>query len=474
MLGRLAADAPELYDIASRRDLGPVARRNLHRFLSAAFTTSARYAVVVRHPAALDRALALFETSEFLTDVLVRPPDEIVTLEPAAPGAEQGPELFPGAASSVPPDSDALLEYLVSADLSQNEKMAALRRHYRHRIFAAGARDILAHRPVFASLADATAAAIAAIRAAFVIAEAPPALAVLGLGRLGSAEFDLGSDADLLFVCGDDADHAAATRAAERLTHVLSAYTREGAVFSVDARLRPRGLEGELVITPAHLASYFAGSAQPWEALSYTKLRPLVGAHDVAFQTIGAVLRSLPRFASDPTLPASLRAMRLRLEHARQSFGEIASGEPPASDANFKLAAGGFYDIDFIASYLLVLAACDPERSSSSAAAESRDLALFPRPHILDTLSSLAAHGRLSPDDHLTLASSAELLRATEHVVRLVQGRARESLPTAAHARATTERLTAAVLRREFPDGLEAELRASATRVRAIFDRILL
>ncbi|PYX04033.1 MAG: hypothetical protein DMG85_18550, partial [Acidobacteria bacterium] len=80
ILERLASDAPWLYQIASRQGLVPQTRKNLFRFLSSAFTSSERYAAVLRHPEAVSRALALFETSDYLTDILIRHPEEIATL----------------------------------------------------------------------------------------------------------------------------------------------------------------------------------------------------------------------------------------------------------------------------------------------------------------------------------------------------------------------------------------------------------
>src|SRR5207302_7753067 len=49
ILERLASDVPRLHEVAGRSDLGPQTRRNLYRFLSSAFTSSERYAAVVRH-----------------------------------------------------------------------------------------------------------------------------------------------------------------------------------------------------------------------------------------------------------------------------------------------------------------------------------------------------------------------------------------------------------------------------------------
>lgn len=469
MLTRLAADAPQLYEIASRRNLGPHGRRNLQRFLSSAFTSSERYAAVAENPAALERALVFFENSEFLTDLLVRHPEEILSLGPEPPPATDAPELFapesqPGGEMT---GAASLIDRIGYAGISHGEKLAILRQFYRHRIFLTGTQDVEQQRPVYESLRKATAAAFDVIRAAFVLADAPDGFAVLGLGRLGTAEHDLSSDADVLFVCGDEAQLAASTRAAEQFMQALAAYTREGTVFSVDSRLRPHGMEGELVVTPAQLAAYFAAEAQAWEALTYTKLRPVAGAHDVAHQAVGAVVRSLSRFAGDAGFADSVRAMRSRLERLDPGGVTARAGAPRTPDivGNFKIAPGGFYDIDFIASFLLV--------RSAAAGTAPAGASWFPRGNIHDTLTGLRRARSLDQADFEFLDQAAELLRATEHVVRLVQGRARKSLPTAAHARATTERLVTGILRRELPDGLEPELRRTASGVRERFNRLV-
>jgi len=465
MLTRLAADAPQLYEVSSRRDLSPTARRNLQRFLSSAFTSSDRYAAVAANPAALERALALFETSEFLTDLLVRHPEELLSLGPRPSPSVDVPELFAQETQSADfSGTPSLIDLIAHTSISHGEKLALLRQFYRHRIFLAGTQDFEQHRAVYDSLRDATTAAFDVIRAAFVLADPPDGFAVLGLGRLGTGEHDLSSDADVLFVCRDQSQRAVATRAAELFMQALAAYTREGTVFSIDSRLRPHGMEGELVVTPAQLSAYFAGEAQPWEALTYTKLRPVAGAHDVAHQAAGAVIRSLPRFAADSAFAEAVRAMRTRLERVDPGGVSARAVAPRSPDiiGNFKIAPGGFYDVDFIASFLLV-------RSAAAGASQS----WFPRGNIRETLAGLSRVGALSQADCDALDRAAELLRATEHVVRLVQGRARKSLPTASHARLTVEKLVAQVLRRELPDGLEIELRRTAQQVRELFNRLV-
>jgi len=158
---------------------------------------------------------------------------------------------------------------------------------------------------------------------------------------------------------------------------------------------------------------------------------------------VAAACRHLPRFATDPGFADAVRAMRDKL---------AKSDEP----GNFKVAPGGFYDIDFACSYLTVRHALEESGGN-----------------IRERLYLLAEHGFLSDADCATLDHAAELLRTVEHVVRLVLGKARKSLPGTAHAREMTELLTGRMLQREFPRGLEAELEQLRRGVRAVYERVL-
>ncbi|PYX79897.1 MAG: hypothetical protein DMG70_25905 [Acidobacteria bacterium] len=443
ILERLASDVPRLHEVAGRSDLGPQTRRNLYRFLSSAFTSSERYAAVVRHPEAVSRALVLFDTSDYLTDILIRHPEEIATLaeQGETPSRVASGYLFDGPGGAGPAWGDPVFAYLATSSAAYGEKLSLLRQHYRHRTFAGGAKDITELRDVHESLASATAAAEGAILAAFGIAEHPDGLAVMALGRLGTGEFDLLSDADVLFGCEETHDRAALTKAAEQMMHALAAYTREGMVFPVDPRLRPRGGEGELLVTPKQLEVYFAQEAQAWEALMYTKLRFLVGSRRVGERTSAAVRTLFQRFAADSNFLPAIREMRTRLESAEKSF---------------KTSPGGAYDIDFIASYLLIKHGL-PETSGS----------------LRDRLWRCADAGILDKTEAGRLDHAAELLRTVEHVVRLVVGRTRKWLPGTEHARQVTAELTAKILRREFAEGLEAELQHDMQKVREIYQRVL-
>jgi len=273
-------------------------------------------------------------------------------------------------------------------------------------------------------------------------------LAVLALGRLGTYEFDLGSDADLLFVRDSELDHAEATRIAEKVMQILSAYTRDGTIFPVDTRLRPRGAEGELVTTVGHLKEYFGngGEARAWEALSFTKLRPIAGAPELGEQASAAVVGGMKRFAASGTLLSEVLAMRAKL----------ADAESSRLNDNFKTGAGGFYDIDFIAAYLLLRHG----RGAQPA-------------NIRQRLYLLAEQALLNDADCATLDYAAEVLRTVDHVIRLVTGRTFKSLPPTEHGRAMTEQLSARLLQKQFSGGLESELRRLFASVREVFERLM-
>lgn len=458
VLHRLSADSPALYEVAARHDLSSRSRRYLHRFLNSALTSSERYAAVLRHPRAMEKVLSVFEVSDYLADVLIRHPDEIATVEDISSNHQPDPTEWPALLASRPVFVDADFAFLHTPASSYAERLALLRRLYRHRIFAAGVTDVLSAQPVFGSLFATTAAADAAIKAALAIAQLESGqheaseFALLALGRLGTQEFDFGSDADVLFVRSEnsDSDPVASLRLAEQMVDILAAYTQEGTVFPVDARLRPRGAEGELVTTPAALAAYFgpSGDARAWEALSFVKLRYVAGSRSLAQRAIEAVSENLPRFRdSAEFLPQTLE-MRARLAQADSAR--------PERSLNFKTGEGGFYDIDFIASYLAV-------RHNLSAGSAN----------IRERLHSLAMADLLTDEQCATLDYAAELLRTVDHVIRIVSGRARKSLPVAEHGREAVEHLTARVLDRSFPDGVEPELRSACAAVRDIYSEVM-
>ena len=433
VLQRVALDAPSLYEVAARPELSLHGRRSLHKFLSSAMTSADRYTVLLENVRAVERAVPLFETSEYLTDILIRHPDVIPALNHLANAA--APLLFEQAEEeffcNVQPTDDP------------GEQLAQMRRNFRRYTFASGARDILYGRPAHDSMQENTRIADAAVRCALKVIGGEETLAVFALGRLGSDEFDIASDADLLFVRDSQTTADEARTKAEKLMHALAAYTKEGTIFAVDARLRPRGGEGELVITPAELGKYLAEEAQPWEALTYTKLRFIAGVKKIADEVLPTVCREIARMAANPDFAQAAVEMRGKQEKSNR-FAK-----------SFKLAKGGFYDIDFLASYLML--------KQIPVASESTQVRL-------QRLSDAGVLDRTTADK---LGEAAVLYRTADHAVRLVTGRARPELPAAEHARRATEMLVRKSLNRTNHGDLQEELESTAVRVREIFNQTL-
>jgi glutamate-ammonia-ligase adenylyltransferase len=429
ILERLAEDCPELHAIAAGGGLSLHLRRGLHRFLSSALTSRDRYAPLLEKPDRLRRALSILETSDHLTEVLVRYPDAIKVLDQFPPGAKSS--------------EHAQLRLAPPSAGSGMDGLSQLRTAFRKYSFAIGAQDVLAPRPAFAAMRQSSLLADEAIRLALELVHGRDTLAVFALGRLGTSEFDIASDADLLFVRPERSDEDDARSAAEKLVQALSAYTREGSIFAVDTRLRPHGGEGELVITPAQFERYLTTEAQPWEALSYTKLRFVAGREELAPLTVEPAWRRIIEIAAQPGFAQAVLDMRSRIEN---------SNRYPHS---FKQARGGFYDIDFIASYLML------RRSSISGG------------NTLERLEHLRAAGVLDESAFTQLRDAAMLYRTTDHVIRLVTGRARPELPEAEHARDAVEKLVNLTLTSTTRSSLQQELDMRATTVRSLFEAIL-
>jgi len=443
VLQRLSADSPGLHQIAARLDLEPHARRNLFRFLSSAFTSAERYAAVSSVPEAVEHALELFRTSEFLTDILVRHPEDVASLNQlrASSKRHQNEVLFPTDDLVRGGHSQELEDYLASDTLNWSEKMALLRQRFRHRMFLSGARDVLESRPVSAALVDTTSAAEEAVTAAWAMAGRPTGLAVLALGRLGTLEFDCLSDVDLLFVRDKRMSATSATRASEAIVQALSAYTNEGSVMPVDLRLRPHGGEGEMVITIDKLESYFANEALPWEVLTYSKLRRVAGSTTVAVRSIELAKRLQHRFASHAALAADVKDMRAKLERTEPSL---------------KTVPGGSYDIDFLVAYTTIRQGVQTIEGATH-----------------DRLKKLGRGGWIANSDLQILLDALELFRTTEHAIRLVTGRTAKHFPVSESAQRSVTELTSRMLTRELPSTLESELESTRHKVREIFDRVI-
>jgi glutamate-ammonia-ligase adenylyltransferase len=417
VLSYFDAQAPEVARIVREADLPERAQRNTVRLLTAIVSSPERFAAARAKPAGLRRAIELVGTSAYLTDLLVYHPEDLETLDLAvcAPADDAAAKQLD--IGLEPLSIPGPYPWASEPGLDLREKMAVLRRQYRARLLALGTGDLATGGSVFAMLKRWTHNAARGISSALAISRTSFAqektgintdvpFFIFGMGRLGLSEFDLASDADLVFVAHSDAnreDLEYCTRLAAKTIEVLSSYTRDGVLFPVDSRLRPRGQEGELVVTLEALLNYIAENAQAWELPTYLKAHPVAGDPQLARLAISRLRSAIyDRFADFHDVEGKLHQMRRRLER------EVA-----VPSSNTKTAPGGYYDVDFAVS-------CTRLRHRVEA---------LPGANMPEQIAALRAADAISAEDAATLTDAAGFLRSLDHIIRLVTGKAPTGLP---------------------------------------------
>jgi [glutamine synthetase] adenylyltransferase / [glutamine synthetase]-adenylyl-L-tyrosine phosphorylase len=415
LLTYLDAQSPDLAQLVRKAPVSERTRKNVVRLFSALLASSETFRAAVAGPSFVERALALAGSSEYLTELLFHHPEDILALGPSPASSEAGDQMrirLDGVRVPAP------FAWTAEPGIDVRDKMALLRREFREHIVNHGAADLTGMDSIFNCLRRWSAAAARSVASALCIAQqalsgtahaaesAEIHLLALGLGRLGLNEFDLASDADLVFVAPSGTGReeiSALVRLAEKIIQVLSSYTRDGALFAVDTRLRPRGQEGELVFTEESLLNYIAESAQTWEGATYLKAWPVAGNTAMAETvTRNLVERVLDRFQNRAGVEDELSQMRRRLEREMQA--------PPS---NPKTAPGGYYDVDFAISYLRL----------------RHHVLTAPGSNTDEQIAALREAGALNGQDANALSQGAAFLRSFDHAVRVVTGKAAQGLP---------------------------------------------
>jgi glutamate-ammonia-ligase adenylyltransferase len=378
--------------------------------------------------------LDIFENSRYFAEELVRQPDLIAEFDGPPERATDGFD-----------------------DISE------LRRFFRREMFRIQTASMCQRVPVFetlqhtSDLADEAIAACYRMAVQHVAASHPPLargyqpnrqLMAIALGRLGMREFDLASDADLVFVLPEEdrEEHVFWTHVAERIVDLITAYTGTGVMFTVDTRLRPNGSAGALLQSEASYKEYFDKSAEAWEGIAYMKARAVAGDTDRATTFLNELQKvDWRRYGQSGRSKRDLRQMRLRLEKEQ------------GPDHPLKAGPGGFYDIDFSLLFLRLKAG-----------------GIFYK--VLNTperVDIIEAMGHLERADAQFLLEAATFYRAVDHALRVYSGHAETSLP---NSEAQLQVLTGLVHRwipeRQNGQPLKAELAKIQNRTRAIFERL--
>jgi glutamate-ammonia-ligase adenylyltransferase len=386
--------------------VGDATLRGLRRFLAAASTGEQRIRAALENVEWIEGALPVFAQSALATGILACHPDDIVALFRRCESVADRPV----------PDQ--------------------LRIEARRCLLRSVGRTLLEETPVWEILREYSQSFDRILGQALSASEPPEGFAVFAVGRLGTCELDVVSDADLVFLRSAECEAELADRCALAMVGMLSGYTREGSVIEVDTRIRPHGSAGGLVASVRQLAQYFENDAQAWEALAFGKLRWIAGDErlaEAAGERLGGLRR---RFAGSPQFIPELRAMRKRIADS----GGVDS---------FKASPGGLYDLDFIMGTL-------EARAGLPTAGQQMP----------ERLAALRKSELLTATQVSSLLSAAGLFRRVEHAIRVVEGRPRKWVPESDALRAGVETLVEC-------GELDGALRAGMGEVRAIFDLIL-
>ena len=394
-------------------------------------------------PVLASYVLDLFEHSPYFAEELIRNPELISELRHMR--EKPGPDLpYPDLISGL-------------------EDAGELRRFFRREMFRIQSESICLQTPIFTTLertsdlADAVLAGAYRMAVGQTAAQHPPArpgyqpadqMTVITMGRLGMREFDLASDADLVFVIPDrdTAEQTFWTRVAERLISIVSAYTGDGMMFAVDTRLRPNGRDGALVQPEAAYKDYFANVAQAWEGITYMKTRAVAGDIERGTRFLSELQDvDWRRYGQSGRSRKQLVQMRLRLEKEQ------------GGDHRLKAGQGGYYDIDFALMYLRLKGAGIFYRVLNT-------------PDRIDVVEKM---GHLDRSDASFLRDAATFHRALDHGLRVLTGHSEGDLPAAG----SQFDLLTALVRRWTPDHLhdqplDVELAQIQARTREFFDRL--
>jgi len=422
--------APEIHAVVGRAKLNR-GRERFEHFIEKMFDDPEWLARLEANSKLVEQVIDIFEHSQYFGDQLLRRPEMLVNLD----------------LSAAPPDEEI-------------SDAAALRAYFRRQMFGIQSDSLLRPAPIFETLERTSDLADVVIAAAYRLAltEAPPTadlsyvparqMMVVTLGRLGMREFDLASDADLIFVIPDEdaREQTFWTAVAERMINAISAYTGDGVMFTVDTRLRPNGRAGALVQPEAAYRDYFEKHAEAWEGIAYMKSRAVAGNVERATEFLHK-LQELDwrRYGQSGRSRKELVQMRARLEKEQGWRNPL------------KAAAGGFYDIDFALLYLRL-----------------RGAGIFYKvlntPARIDVVEQM---GHLEREDADFLRDAAVFYRAIDHGLRVSSGYAGGSLPTSPSQSETL----AALVRRWTParlhdQRLDLKLGEIRHKTREFFNRV--
>ena len=360
---RLARLTPDLLRAIAARSNATTTLERVMTVIESIAKRSVYLALLAERSIALSQFVQLCAASPWIARLLGRHPvlfDEL--LDPRTLYEPLAPDRL---------DKDIAERLTAIDDPDREHEMDCLRQSKQANVLRVAAADVSRRIPLMVVSDHLTEIAEAVLRAALAIAwrditarHGRPAsmprdaafapYAIIAYGKLGGIELGYGSDLDLVFVNDDDSSAMTTgpksidvatfyARLTQRLIHVLTTMTSQGALYEVDPRLRPDGSKGVLVNTLEGLGEYLRDKAWTWEHQALVRARAVAG--DPALGQRFAHLRRgiLLRNRDGDTLRDDVRSMRERM---RTELGSRGSGR-----FDLKQDPGGVADIEFMVQY---------------------------------------------------------------------------------------------------------------------------
>ncbi|MFQ5652466.1 MAG: glutamine synthetase adenylyltransferase [bacterium] len=357
------------------------------------------FAALKDEPRLLEALAVLFAGSQFLTDILLRAPDNFRQIkEPRSlTDIKTRQQIYSEASDVVFPEQD----------LAQN--LDRLRRFQRRELLRIGAADLLGaldFQGVVHQLSNLARVMIQICLSLVAehLQQSVHGFAVIALGKLGGRELNYSSDVDLIFVARPPRE--AHKKLGQRLIWALSHATSEGFLYRIDMRLRPWGQDGSLVPGFEQNLAYLQKHAQLWEKQAMLKGRRVAGDEVMGIEFLDQVKRTLVDLPADEVRKEILKMkgkIEQKLRRKGRAWGEVKGGE------------GSIRDVEFITQYLQIAhARHHPEIQSRNT---------------LDGLARLTACAILPASEYRVLAEGYVFLRTIEHHLQIMYYRQTHQLP---------------------------------------------
>jgi len=242
---------------------------------------------------------------------------------------------------------------------------------------------------------------------------------IIGLGKLGGMELNLGSDVDILFIWDSESRETSGGRTSippqeyyQHLSRMIIKLMGEnsigGIVWPVDMRLRPGGDGSAICLNLDATLDHYCSYGQTWERAMLIKAAPVAGDLALGAEFLEGIRPFIYRRYLDYTTVQALAKMKQRID-AQGNLHEIGEG------FDVKRGRGGIREIEFFIQSLQLLHG-------------GRNLKLRSQPS-MPTLSQLCEHGIIQPEDRDTLHAAYRLWREVEHAIQSRKGQQTHKLP---------------------------------------------